>query len=167
MRLFFYGIEPTIWRQIEVPDTLTFRDLHSCIAQAFDFPIQEPHAFRYGKGRHLDQVIALGKEDVGSRDTLHDEETMILGKFVGRKSLPMRLLYRYHFEADWTLEMVIEESVFYEKPSLVLCGGQRAAPPLDCMGVSEYRQCLEGSLEWLDDAYSPELFDSLGLQFSL
>lgn len=159
IKVFLYEVEPEIWRRFTMPAEANFADLHRVIQKAMGWNDEQSHQFRYGKGRSLTSVISdNSKEQVAPGDTFQDEKEVTLLNFVGRRRLPLRLLYRYDFFDDWTHELVIEEKGEDEDAPKLL-GGERACPPEDCGGSFGYRECMGGFDEWMDDDYDPEAFD--------
>ena len=148
-----------------MPGTASFADLHAIIQKAMGWNDEQAHQFRHGKGRHLGNVISNTQEDVGSRDEFTDESEITLVEFVGRRKLPMRLMYRYDFFDSWTHELVIEKKTEDADAPRVL-EGERACPPEDCGGPFGYKECLEGFAEWMDDDYDPEVFDAGAVELS-
>ena len=141
-----------------VPESATFAELHGYIQKAMGWNDEQCHQFRYGKGKSLTNVISDTKDQVAPADEFEDEKNVTLASFVGRKRMPIRLLYRYDFFDDWTHELVIEEKV-PEGGELKFIDGERACPPEDCGGSFGYREALGGFAEWMDDDYDPEAFD--------
>ncbi len=159
VKIFLYEVEPLVWRRFTVPGTATFADFHQIIQRAMGWNDEQSHQFRHGKGRHLKEVISNTEEEVAPGDNFTDESTVTLAEFVGRKRLPIRLMYRYDFFDQWTHELVIEEKVT-DADAPRLLEGERACPPEDCGGPFGYKECMEGFAEWLDDDYDPEAFDA-------
>jgi len=159
IKVFLYEVEPLIWRRFTMPASATFADLHQVIQKAMGWNDEQSHQFRHGKGKSLTSVISNNsKEQVAPGDIFQDEKDVKLSGFVGRRRLPLRLLYRYDFFDDWTHELVIEEKN-EDDDSLKMLGGERACPPEDCGGSFGYRECVGGFDEWMDDDYDPEAFD--------
>lgn len=163
IKIFLYEVEPLVWRRFTVPGSAAFADLHGIIQKAMGWNDEQAHQFRHGKGRHLDQVVSNTRDEVGPRDTFTDEKDITLAEFVGRRRLPIRLMYRYDFFDSWTHELVIEEKV-EDGGAPKLLGGGRACPPEDCGGPFGYKQCMEGFAEWMDDDYDPEAFDAKAIK---
>jgi len=158
-KIFLYEVEPAIWRRFSISEETTFAELHTIIQKAMGWNDEQAHQFRYGKGKSLTNVISNTREQVAPADDFEDEKDITVASFIGRKRLPIRLLYRYDFFDDWTHELVIEEKVT-EGGELKLIGGERACPPEDCGGSFGYRESLGGFAEWMDDDYDPESFDA-------
>ena len=158
IKIFLYEVEPMIWRRFCVPGNVSFAELHQIIQKVMGWNDEQAHQFRHGKGRHLKEVISNTKEQVGLGDNLTDENAITLAEFVGRRKLPVRMMYRYDFFDEWTHEVVIEEKR-EDDNGLQLLDGERACPPEDCGGPFGYKECMEGLAEWMDDDYDPEDFN--------
>ncbi|MDC0087906.1 plasmid pRiA4b ORF-3 family protein [Akkermansiaceae bacterium] len=162
-KIFLYDVEPQIWRRFSVSEETTFAELHTIIQKSMGWNDEQAHQFRYGKGKSLTNVIGNTQEQVAAGDDFEDESDVTVASFIGRKRLPIRLLYRYDFFDDWTHELVVEEKVT-EGGKLKFIGGERACPPEDCGGPFGYREALGGFAEWMDDDYDPEVFDPKGVK---
>ncbi|NWK56702.1 plasmid pRiA4b ORF-3 family protein [Verrucomicrobiaceae bacterium N1E253] len=158
IKVFLYEVEPEIWRRFTIPAEASFAELHRVIQKAMGWNDEQSHQFRHGKGRHLGNVIADTKEQVAPGDDFKDEKDVRICDVVGRRRLPLRMMYRYDFYDDWTHELVIEQKG-EEEDAPKLLGGERACPPEDCGGAFGYRECVAGFDEWMDDDYDPEAFD--------
>jgi len=158
IKVFLYEVEPLIWRQFSISGTATFKELHQVIQKAMGWNDEQAHQFRHGKGKSLTSVISDTQEQVAPGDKFEDENDITVAEFVGRRRLPIRLMYRYDFFDDWTHELVFEEKN-EDESTLKMLGGERACPPEDCGGSFGYKECLEGFAEWMDDDYDPEAFD--------
>lgn len=141
-----------------MPGSATFAELHTLIQKVMGWSDEQDHQFRYGKGRHLGNVISNTEKEVSPKDDFTDEKEITVAQFVGRRKLPIRLMYRYDFFDSWTHELVIEEKTETDDAPKLL-GGERACPPEDCGGPFGYKECIEGFAEWMDDDYDPEAFD--------
>lgn len=158
VKVFLYQITPEIWRRFEVPMDVTFEKLSQVIQQAMGWEDKHPHEFRHGKGKRLVDVIGpVGLEDQTPGE-FQDEKKLTLAEFIGRRRLPIRILYRYDFAEDW-----IHEIVFEKKGEAVgeprMLGGERACPPEDFGGAFQYMQALNGEIAWDHPGYDPEAFD--------
>lgn len=159
VKIFIYEIEPQIWRKFSIPADFTFAQLHQTIQKVMGWQNLQDHEFLHGKGKKLDQVIAADDHDHAGASFYQNEENVVVGDFVGRKKLPLRLLYRYDFMEDWIHEIVIESKNENTTPKAVAIEGARACPPEDSGGPWEYKSCIEGESRWMDDDYDPEKFD--------
>lgn len=165
IKVFLYEIEPLIWRRFSISGSSTFAGLHQAIQKSMGWEDKEIHEFRYGKGKNLTDVIATPDSEIVVAGKFDDENDLTLDDFMKRRRTPMRLLYRYDFIEDWVHEVVIEskEEGAEGKPEMI--EGERACPPEDCGGAWGYKNALSGEVEWMDDEYDPERFDSSSVDF--
>jgi hypothetical protein len=164
VKVFLYGIQPQIWRRFSLPLEVTFLALSDAIQAAMGWENKHPHEFRHGKGKRLVDVIGpVGLEDQVIGD-FQDEAKLTVAEFLGRRRLPIRILYRYDFADEWIHEIVFEKRVTGEGgPEMI--DGARACPQEDCGGTFQYMQALHGEIEWLHPGYDPEAFDPKAVSF--
>jgi hypothetical protein len=125
----------------------------------------QPHEFRHGKGKRLVDVIGpIGLQGVIGE--FQDETQVTLADYIGKKKLPMRLLYRYDFADEWIHEIVFEKKVAEESTLPKILGGERAAPPEDFGGHFQYMQALHGEIGWMNPGYEPEKFEPEKVDFT-
>jgi hypothetical protein len=164
VKVFLYGIQPKIWRQFSISTDVTFVALSDAIQAAMGWDNKHPHEFRHGKGKRLVDVIGpIGLEDQTIGD-FQDEAVLTVAAFLGKRRLPIRILYRYDFADEWIHEIVFEKRVAGEGGPLMM-GGARACPQEDCGGTFQYMQALHGEIEWLHPGYDPEAFDPTAISF--
>jgi hypothetical protein len=164
VKVFLYGIQPKIWRQFSISWDVTFIALSDAIQAAMGWDNKHPHEFRHGKGKRLVDVIGpIGLEDqtVGE---FQDEAVLTVAEFLGRRRLPIRILYRYDFADEWIHEIVFEKRSSGDGGPKML-GGERACPQEDCGGTFQYMQALHGEIEWVHPGYDPEAFDAAAVSF--
>jgi hypothetical protein len=164
--------DPLIWRQVEVPTSITLRVLHDIIQAVvgwFDYHLWE---FTIGKQRYglpMDDgwgappLIAADK--VRLRDVLKPRKTIID--------------YMYDFGDGWEHRLTVtgvragEPGVSYPR----YIGGERNGPPEDCGGVPGFYELLEALADpalpdhaflkqWAGD-YDPDTFDALPIKYAL
>ena len=164
VKVFLYGIQPQIWRCFSISTDVTFVAFSDAIQAAMGWDNKHPHEFRHGTGKRLVDVIGpIGLEDqtVGE---FQDEAVLTVGAFLGKRRLPLRILYRYDFADEWIHEIVFEKRVAGEGGPQML-GGARACPQEDCGGTFQYMQALHGDIEWMHPGYDPEAFDPAAISF--
>lgn len=161
-----YGIQPQIWRRFSIDMSATFAALHDAIQAAMLWENKSPHEFRHGKGKRLVDVIGpVGLEDQTIGE-FQDELKVTIADFIGRRQLPIRILYRYDFADEWIHEIAFEKRVAGPPDALPeLLGGERACPPEDFGGSFAYMQALHGDIEWMHPGYEPEKFDAAEVSF--
>jgi hypothetical protein len=164
VQVFLYGIQPKIWRRFSISAAVTFAALHDAIQAAMGWENKRPHEFRHGKSKRLVDVIGpVGLEEMVIGE-FQDEAQVTVADFIGKKRLPIRMLYRYDFADDWIHELVFEKKVGGEGGPVML-GGERNCPPEDYGGAFAYMQSLHGDTEWMDRKYDPEAFDMAAVSF--
>lgn len=164
IKVFLYQITPQIWRRIAVPEDSTFLQVNDALQAALGWENKHPHEFRHGKGKRLVDVIGpVGLEDQTPGE-FQDEKKVTLKEFIGRRRMPIRLLYRYDFAEEWIHEVVLEKKD--EGEGIELLGGERACPPEDFGGAFQYMQALHGEIAWDHPGYDPELFEPEKVDFT-
>ena len=137
------GIQPPIWRRIQVPGNYSFWDLHVAIQDAMGWLDYHLHVFRFEEG-HKHKVAQIGIPG----DEM-DDDTFLPGW-----KIPMRDYFRdpgesaqyvYDFGDGWHHEILLEGVLLVEKGTKYprCIGGQRACPPEDCGSVPGYYHLLE------------------------
>jgi len=165
VKVFLYGIQPQIWRRFSVSAGVTFARFSEVIQAAMGWSNKHPHEFRHGKGKRLVDVIGpIGLEDQVLGD-FQDEAVLTVGEFLGRRRLPIRILYRYDFADEWIHEIVFEKRDAGDGAPAIL-DGARACPPEDFGGTFQYMQALHGEIEWMNPGYDPEAFDPAKVDFT-
>jgi Plasmid pRiA4b ORF-3-like protein len=164
--------DPLIWRQVEVPTSITLKVLHDIIQAVmgwFDYHLWE---FIIGKQRYglpmdddwgTEPRIEAGK--VRLRDLLKPRKTVIE--------------YIYDFGDYWEHRLTVtdvragQSGVSYPR----YIGGEQNGPPEDCGGIPGFYELLEAladpkhpnhadAKEWFDD-YDPHTFDELPIKYAL
>jgi hypothetical protein len=155
------GLEPPIWRRIQVPSDITMDGLHVVLQIAMGWEFDHLHQFVVGR-----QYIG----DASLLDEVQDETTTRLREIAPRKRSKFR--YEYDFGDGWEHDIVVE-AIQPPEPGAaypVCLAGERACPPEDCGGVWGYADLLEimadpkheayeEMLEWLGAPLDPEKFD--------
>ena len=165
IKIFLYDIEPLIWRRFTVPSDYTFEQLHKAIQKAMGWDNLQEHEFLHGKGKKLDQIIGSKDNDLAKAPYFQNENDIVLQDFIGRKKLPLRILYRYDFAEEWIHEIIVEAKNENDTAKPTSLEGERACPPEDSGGAWEYKACLEGESEWMDAHYDPEKFEASKVKF--
>ena len=136
------GIEPIIWRRIQVPAKYSFWDLHVAIQDAIGWLDYHLHAFRV-RQKHKRKPIEIGipGEEWDDTTTIPGWEIPVVKYFMEPGQL---IEYEYDFGDGWGHEVLLEAIFLKEKgtkyPKCV--GGDRACPPEDCGGISGYYRIL-------------------------
>ncbi|MEA3377872.1 MAG: plasmid pRiA4b ORF-3 family protein [Chloroflexota bacterium] len=155
------GIEPPIWRRIQVPGDMTLADLHDVLQDVMSWWDYHLHQFivegTYYGVPHPDYEVEMRDENKVRLDEVAHEGS--------------QFIYEYDFGDGWEhllkVEKVLEPEPGRRYP--VCIDGQRAAPPEDVGGIWGYEEYVEVMvnpddpeyeeyLEWRGE-FDPEAFD--------
>ena len=168
------AIKPRIWRQIQVPSSYSFWDLHVAIQDAMGWMDDHLHVFRVPHPSST-EVVLIGGPDEYEPQGLPRWEVAISGYFSMDNNFAE---YEYDFGDNWQHDVVLEKTLprdtDVEYPRCL--AGERACPLEDCGGVVGYQELLEAilnpnheehkrMLEWVDGAFDPESFDPKQVSF--
>ena len=185
VRIELLGIEPLIWRRIQVPGNYSFWDLHVAIQSAFAWNDSHLHEFRVATPRGVSRFGLPIHED------LYDEREAPLlpdwqhqvADLLDRKE--QHIEYSYDFGDDWQHDVIFEEALAKApgKKYPRCIAGERSAPPDDCGGISGYESLLEvlsdptheeyrsshvwaTSIKGIRGKFDPEAFDEQRVKFA-
>jgi hypothetical protein len=178
IRVELLDIAPAIWREIEVPSTYTFWDLHVAIQDAMGWLDYHLHAFRLKEpvtGEIVEIGIPFDDDFDNGPPTLPGWRVPVLS-YLDRPGQSMD--YDYDFGDGWRHRIDLLDIVprkTGEKYPLCVAG-QRACPPEDCGGTWGYQTLLEAladptheehhdMLRWLGGPFDSEHFDAAEVQF--
>lgn len=177
LRVTLEEVEPAVWRELAVPESFNFWDLHCAIQDAMGWQDSHLHEFlavRPGlrvPGVPREMRIGMPDEDgfESGTPTLPGWEVAI-APFFARRGSAVR--YLYDFGDDWSHVVALRERRPAEpRERLPRClAGARACPPEDCGGPYAYPEFLEAIrdlqheehaflLEWVGGSFDPEAFD--------
>lgn len=160
------GIEPAIWRRLQVPGNASLGWLHAVLQVAMGWTNSHMHQFNVGERLYSDPRVETD-DDLG---VLDENVTAVMETAPRVKSA---FLYEYDFGDSWE-HWVIVEKVLDPDPAastVAQClDGARACPPDDCGGAFGYANLLEiimdpkheeyeEMMEWLGGKFDPEAFD--------
>ena len=168
-------IKPSIWRQIQVPKSYSFRDLHLAIQDAMGWMDSHLHEFLV-KSPVTSEMESIGvPEEDGFDNSLLSGSKIKIKKYLPSNS---KMRYIYDFGDDWEHELKFEgEYPQLESIEYPLClAGKRACPPEDIGGVSGYEHFLEAInnpnheehqelLDWVGGYFNAEDFDPTQVLF--
>lgn len=164
--------DPLIWREVEVPTSITLKVLHDviqCVMGWLDLHLWEFTIGHQKYGLPMDEDWGteprLKASKVRLRDVLKQQRTVVD--------------YLYDFGDSWEHRLTITDiragqpGVFYPR----YVGGERNAPPEDCGGIPGFYAMLDVLADprhsdhahikqWLDD-YDPDVIDELPIKYAL
>jgi len=167
IRVELKGIDPTIWRRVEVSLTTSLKGLHDVIQAVM--PFENYHLFRFDIGGKRYGISDPQWDHV--RETL-DAKNIKLGALVERGVSTFS--YTYDFGDDWR-HFIIIENVTTADPKLDyprFIDGSRRAPPEDVGGIPGFEEFLDAMTnprhrghqrltKWYGGSFDP---DDLNLQ---
>ena len=171
------GSEPPIWRQIQVPETYSFWDLHVALQDAMGWSDSHPHSFEMMDSSTHERIeMGIPDEDGSEDGRVHAEwKKMVADLFTLENT---DAFYTYDFGDDWRHEVELEGILPREEDtSYPRCiAGERACPPEDCGGMLGYLNMLKviadkehkerkNTMEWLGGQFDPERFDAKAVKF--
>lgn len=170
LRIELEGIEPPIWRSIEISSWTSLAELHLLIQAVM--PWENAHLYQFidSQGRRYEPESAQARLVSLAEDIFDDDKTS-LKQVLGNPG--DKLLYWYDFGDDWRHVLTLESVDEYEVDDLggARClDGARACPPEDCGGPWGYKDKLEILAdpeheehevirEWFGGDFDPEAFD--------
>jgi hypothetical protein len=158
------GIEPAIWRRIQIVGTATFWDLHVAIQDAMGWQDYHLHSF-FVQNPDSGNPVTLGipTED-DEFNTLPDWEHGIADFFCKPKD---RALYVYDFGDDWQHMVELEkiEKAVKRKRYPICLDGARRCPPEDVGGIGGFMNFLE-IINDPDHPEHAEMLDWIGGRFN-
>jgi hypothetical protein len=164
--------DPVIWRQVEVPTSITLKVLHDIIQAAmgwFDYHLWE---FTIAKRRY-----GLPSDEDWGAEPLNDARKVRLREILRPRRTTID--YLYDFGDGWEHRLTVT-NIRAGDPDLSYpryIAGERNAPPEDCGGIPGFYEMLDACAdpdhenhaeaeEWLDD-YDPDSIDELPIKFAL
>lgn len=179
-RIILENITPSIWRQIQVPETYTFWDFHMAIQDAMGWNNSHLHQFETNNPKTKKNEFIGIPEDVYGGDFI-DFETLAGWKLYIKDyfSEENRIIpYLYDFGDGWMHRIEYECILFKQsKQKYPVCiAGERACPPEDCGGEWGYENLLEILKNpnheeheemklWVGKKFDPEKFDASKIRF--
>ncbi len=176
LKITLANIEPSIWRSIQIKDSLTFDDLHTVIQCIM--PWDNDHLYNFhlkvdGKKFFIetsgDDFFMDSTFESSSKNGLLAHEVRLADYVYKEKQ---EFVYTYDFGDSWKHIIHVEKILPMETASedpVVCIRGERNAPPEDCGGRWGYNECLtdfrehsdseyNDQREWIGD-WDPESFD--------
>jgi len=153
LRVILSGISPMIWRQLEVPATLTLADLHEVLQTAFGW-----------SGERLHRFTVHGR-DYGSAELGWAEPSAVGLAGLGLRERE-RFTYAYDFFSPlqcWRHDLRVEAvTAAHPRRRYPWCsGGARTAPPQDCGGPEAFLALRQEHGRWATTVRMAELIGLL------
>lgn len=177
-RIALKGIEPPVWRRIQLPETYSFWDLHVAIQDSMGWQDYHLHEF---------EMVRPGTKKKARIGIPDEEDAMFGGRVLAGWNQKVSdwfssdnpvAQYKYDFGDGWVhevgLEKIFEREEGVRYPACV--DGKRACPPEDCGGVHGYCNLLrslndtddpqhDNLKEWVGGSFDPDAFNASRIQF--
>lgn len=172
LRIELCDSDPLIWRQVEMPTSITLKALHDVIQAAMGWLDYHLWEFTIGQQRF---GLPMG-EDWGTEPRIEAGKVRLREVLTPRKTT---MTYLYDFGDDWVHRLVLtnirqgEPGIGYPRS----IAGEGNGPPEDCGGIPGFYEKLDIAAdpnhpehneirEWLDD-YDPNVIDEVKIKISL
>lgn len=173
LRIELVDTDPLIWRQLEVPTSITLKGLHDIIQGAMGWFNQHLWEFQIGRQSYGQPMPG---ETWGPNPTLSAAKVQLGELLKPRKTV---IGYTYDMGDCWEHRITVTD-VRPTDPAVAYpryVAGERAAPPEDCGGIPGFYAALEALadpshpehadiVDWLD-GYDPDTFDELPLKIAI
>lgn len=172
VRIELVDTDPPIWREVEVPTSITLKTLHEVVQAAMGWCDYHLWEFRVGG-----KTYGLAMDDDWGTEPRQEAAKMRLADVLkpGRTVIG----YTYDFGDDWAHKLILSNvrpavgEVAYPR----YVAGQQACPPEDCGGLPGFYWLLEAradpkhpdhaeALEQLGD-YDPDALDELSIKLDM
>lgn len=172
LRIELRDSDPPIWREVEVPTSITLKVLHDIVQVTMgwlDYHLWEFAIAGQTYGLPMDDDWGTAPRKVASRVRLRD----VLSP--GTTAID----YTYDFGDNWEHRLTVSD-VRQGEPGIPyprFIGGERDCPPEDCGGIPGFYEMLEARADpthpdhveitaWLDE-YDPDELDVFPMQVAL
>lgn len=164
LKITLLHINPEIYRVVQVPETITLRNLHKVIQKVMDW--EDYHLYQFVKDR---QCFGPKSRGFDMPEIINDRSIPVIELLPKARH---KMLYEYDFGDSWLHEILLQkilpadEEVRYP----VCTDGRYAAPPEDSGGPPGYCDLLEAlndseneehedAQDWLGKGFDPNAFD--------
>jgi hypothetical protein len=165
LRIELCDSDPLIWRQLEVPTSISLKTLHDIIQAAMGWLDYHLWEFTIGERRYGLPM----DEDWGTEPRIEASKVRLRKVLTAGQTV---MTYVYDFGDDWIHRLILtnvrpgEAGIGYPR----YVAGERDCPPEDCGGIAGFYEKLEiaadpehpeyeETREWLGDGYDPAVLD--------
>ncbi|WP_020108666.1 plasmid pRiA4b ORF-3 family protein [Nocardia sp. 348MFTsu5.1] len=146
LRITLDGIEPEIWRTIEVPASITLPDLHDALQVVMGWEDYHLHKFVLGDNPWDSNAVSFVEQTELDESYFDDVGRERLAEGVRIEEILIEpgdeVLYVYDYGDGWLHHIALVEVRKDPDQSVVCLEGVRACPPEDCGGEFGYTELL-------------------------
>lgn len=163
LKITLLGVEPAVWRRLQVTSSLTLERLHTVIQKVLGW-----------QNAHLYEFEVRGRRYGVPEPEEPEYEVEPVWKITLREAAPAEgtsFRYVYDLGDGWTHEILAERIENPDKPlgHPVCIAGERRCPPEDCGGPGGYEALLaairdpdhpehDDVVRWVGAGFEPEFF---------
>ena len=174
VRIELQEVEPTIWRQIDMPLSATLEALHEAIQMTMGWTFSHPWEFEISGRSYGDPSF----REFDDEPVIYKAKGLRLGTAIARGA--DRFVHVYDYGDNWRHEVIVEEvrdgDPDVEYPAFV--DGARRCPPEDVGGPDGFMDFLEAvldpahdehraMLDWYGGPFDPLGFDDARARFGM
>lgn len=161
LKITLEGVEPEVWREVQVIENIYLNDLHEIIQIVMGW--ENYHLYEFRKDGRIFGV----PDDEGWGEPVIDVATVRLNTILNEVEETFQ--YRYDFGDEW-IHTISLLKIMIDAPWPVCLRGERNCPPEDIGGPQGYEEFLEtisdpenpsyeDLLEWVGGEFDPEKTD--------
>ena len=157
--------EPLVWRELEVPSSISLSSLAQAILLAMGWSEDHLHQF-IGKGKNY---YNTSQNAPSSPFNMEDKDGSRYGISHLLQKVGDSTIFEYDFGDSWNHVVKLKAKADYandEKPIVRLIGGAKACPPDDCGGIWRYNYLVQQMQEKPNSRELREFYDWLGCKWN-
>ena len=169
LRIELRGSEPLVWRELEVPSSISLASLAQAILLAMGWDEDHLHQFIGKRGEYY--ATSLNQPDFPFAQDDKDGTRYAISRLLKKEG--DTTLFEYDYGDSWTHVVKLEAMADYgsgEERVVRLTGGANACPPDDCGGIYRYNHLvqlikqkprsreLREFYDWMGSKWSPTFF---------
>ena len=165
LRIELDGAKPQVWRELEVPSSISLASLAQAILLAMGWDESHLHQF-ITKGR---DYYATSLNEIGSdfSEGSKDGTRYSISHLLKRKG--SKVVFEYDYGDSWQHLVELKATAKYadgEKKAVKLTGGANACPPDDCGGIYRYNHLVQQMEKHPDSRDLHEFYEWMGCKWN-
>ncbi len=173
LRIELLDTDPLIWRQVDVPTSITLKGVHDIIQAAMGWYDQHLWALFLGRQRYAQSIAS---DDGGDPPVIKADKVRLRDILKPTRTV---MDYTYDFGDGWEHRLTFTDIRSGDPEAEYPCyvAGERCAPPEDCGGLPGFYGALEvmadpahpdhaDVADWFD-GFDPDRIDELVLKIAL
>ncbi|MFF2317474.1 plasmid pRiA4b ORF-3 family protein [Arthrobacter sp. NPDC058097] len=158
LRISIQGTEPEIWRQLQLPETITIPEFHRAIQAAFGWENRHLYGIRC-IDIHGERRVIVGPDEAADDIDAEAASGVVLSELLDAQATGSAdFEYEYDFGDSWTHTIELMGPAKLPAKSLRCTGGANRGPVEDAGGIGGYARFIEV----LGDPGHPEYEDAAG-----